>query len=128
MKRKDYLPSLQKVDRYFPDIAKEDIVVWKVFNIDSGDLMPMFFLSRYRRGRGGCIKPSIRSVFSGLALMWKKLVGPGYLHSSSAKVETTEKNKKEKVYKCIIPKGTLYYKTSLGYASRKLLVCSENQS
>lgn len=116
--RKDRVPS-DAIKRSRLKIAKTDIVVQKAFYIEPENeardiLESEFFEYAYRISSRAIIRPAIldRLIISWL---WKKKIGRGWLHSYKYPGEIGQPTRK-----CVIPKGTLYYETTQGYASKKL--------
>ena len=125
------------VENIFPKRAKTDIVCYKILNKDMTAPYTKFqYDFREYRANGLfnlliCIKDSII-----IKLRYKEssmcyFYGVGLIHTYKNPpliIGTSHiKNLNRRVFKCIIPKGTYYYKSddSIEYASRKLRIIKE---
>lgn len=117
----------------FPKIATKDIVCYKILKIEDGELVSSvrhfpFKLNVRMRPKGMFkIQAKMNNILGQLA------VEEGYFHTYvypyNAKADANWLGNHDKVYECIIPKGTLYFEGFYGfdssYASKCLIVKKE---
>lgn len=105
----------------FPKIAKEDIVCYKVLEVNIDN---RYFVTPYRKNIVDINKPYEAKEANSLSIFHPYTKTKGYIHTFA--FIPTLQNLKERfdnpvVFKCIIPKGTKYHRGNFAYCSKKII-------
>lgn len=109
-----------------PLIATEDIVCYKVLEGEGTNIFSKYKTPYVERPCFPFLLAALNFPFIAFdeKVIIKRdygyLIGKGYIHTYSSKVSLDTHSSRVKVFKCIIPKGTFYYRDEDSYASEKI--------